>query len=418
MTGSVNDALRDMWRSVLLFIPAALAFVAILIAGYVLARLLRTGVAKALHKAGFDRVVERGAAGRALGERIAPSQLCAKIVFYAVLLVALQLAFGIWGPNPVSDLLTALVSWLPRAFVAVVIVVVAAAVGGAARDLIGSALGGLPYGRLLARVAYGTILGLGSIAALDQVGIATAVTRPVLIAVLATVAGVVIVGVGGGLIRPMQGRWEVWLERAGTESAVIREHAREARRAAAEEKAREEARRIVEEQERRAREEARLAEEEARRAEEEARRAEEEQRRAAEEAEAQRVAAAREEEERRLHELREQEEQKARRDAQEREARLAEEQRRIRQAEREREGRLAEQARASGDQTVIIPMQRTPRDSHPVPGFGDDRTEPLGPVGDRTEPLGPVDERTEPLGREDPGRPDDGGDERDRPPAT
>jgi hypothetical protein len=35
----------------------------------------------------------------------------------------------------------------------------------------------------------------------------------VLITVLATIGGVVIVGMGGGLIRPMQQRWETWINR-------------------------------------------------------------------------------------------------------------------------------------------------------------------------------------------------------------
>ena len=254
MSGTdLSDALSDMWRSVLLFVPTALAFLAILLIGYVLARLIRTVVAKTLRRIGFDRAVERGAIGRALGGRAEPSGLCAKIAFYAVLLFALQLAFGIWGPNAVSDLLTALIGWLPRAFVAIIIIVVAAGIGGAVRDLIGSALGGLAYGRLLAQAAYWLIVALGVIAALDQVQIATAVTQPLLIAVLATVAGVLIVGVGGGLVRPMQGRWEVWLDRAGAESTAIREHARnyadERARVAAERKAaEEEAARVAAEQ--------------------------------------------------------------------------------------------------------------------------------------------------------------------------
>ncbi|GAA2360590.1 hypothetical protein Cme02nite_37820 [Catellatospora methionotrophica] len=49
---------------------------------------------------------------------------------------------------------------------------------------------------------------------------------PILIAVLATVAGILIVGVGGGLVRPMQSRWDTWLDRAGEESTRVAEHAR------------------------------------------------------------------------------------------------------------------------------------------------------------------------------------------------
>ncbi|GAB2616271.1 hypothetical protein Aab01nite_29010 [Paractinoplanes abujensis] len=226
MTGDgLGRGLSDMWRSVLLFLPTALAFAAILLVGYLIARLLRTAATRALHRAGLDRVVERGAAAP-LFTRVSASELTGKLLFYGVLLFALQVAFGLWGPNPVSDLLTDVIAWLPRLLVAIVLIVVAATVARAAEDLIGGALGSLPYGRLLARAASVVIVALGVIAALDQVRIATTITQPVLIAVLATLAGVVIVGVGGGLIRPMQQRWDTWLDRAATESAVIREHAR------------------------------------------------------------------------------------------------------------------------------------------------------------------------------------------------
>ncbi|MBL7261935.1 mechanosensitive ion channel family protein [Paractinoplanes lichenicola] len=226
MTGDgLGRGLSDMWRSVLLFVPTALAFAAILLIGYLIARLLRTAATRALHKAGLDRAAQRGAAAR-LFTRMSASELTGKLLFYGILLFALQVAFGLWGPNPVSDLLTSLIAWLPRLFVAIVLIVVAAAVARAAQDLIGGALSSLPYGGLLARSVSVVIVALGVIAALDQVRIATSVTQPVLIAVLATIAGVVIVGVGGGLIRPMQHRWETWLERAATESAAIREHAK------------------------------------------------------------------------------------------------------------------------------------------------------------------------------------------------
>ena len=290
MTGNgLGQGLSDMWRSVLLFLPKALVFIVILAVGYLVARLLRAAVGRLLRRAGFDRAVERGAVGRMLSGKITASDLCAKLVFYGILLFALQLAFGIWGPNPVGDLLTALIAWLPRAFVAIVIVVVAAAVAGAVHDLIASALGGLGYAKVLARAVAIVIVTLGVIAALDQVEIATAVTRPLLIAVLATVAGVVIVGVGGGLIRPMQSRWEGWLDKAETESAAIREQARayaeeRARQTAAEEARKAaEARRIAEEEARRAAE-ARRAEEERKAAEVARKAAEDEARRIADEA--------------------------------------------------------------------------------------------------------------------------------------
>ncbi|MBQ1037475.1 hypothetical protein KBX46_14655 [Micromonospora sp. C81] len=227
MSDNVSDAVGDALRSVMLFLPKAVAFLAILVAGWLIAKAVLKIVEKVLERVGFDRAVERGGIRRALSRsRYDASDIVAKLVYYGLLLFTLQLAFGIWGPNPISDLLGAVIAWLPRAFVAIVIVVVAAAIANAVKDIISGALGGLSYGRVLATTASVFILGLGVIAALNQIGVATAVTTPVLIAVLATIGGILVVGVGGGLIRPMQSRWEAWLTRAEQESQQIAAHAR------------------------------------------------------------------------------------------------------------------------------------------------------------------------------------------------
>ena len=215
---SFTDSAGDALRSVLTFIPKLVAFLVILLIGWLVAKLLRTAVVKGLHKVHFDRAVERGGIGQALSRsKYDASGLVAQIVYYAILLIALEIGFGVFGPNPVSDLLTRIVSWLPLAIVAIIIVVVAAAIARAVKDLISAALGGVSYGRVLANIASIAIIALGVIAALNQMGIATTVTTPVLIAALATVGGVIVVGVGGGLIRPMQQRWERWLDRAERE---------------------------------------------------------------------------------------------------------------------------------------------------------------------------------------------------------
>src|SRR5437763_14892388 len=139
----MSGALHDMVRAVVLFLPKAVAFVAILVVGWLVARVLRTAVDKVLERHGFDRAVERGGIRAALARsRYDASDLVGRRVYYAVLLFTLQLAFGIWGPNPVSDLIRGVVAWLPRAFVAIVIVVGAGAIASAARAVVDNALGG------------------------------------------------------------------------------------------------------------------------------------------------------------------------------------------------------------------------------------------------------------------------------------
>ena len=222
----IGDAAGDALRSVVTFVPKLVGFLVVLLIGWIVARLLRTAVNKVLERVHFDRAVQRGGIGDALARsKFDASGLVAQIVYYAVLLIALQIAFGVFGPNPVSTLLTEIVAWLPRAIVAIIIIVVAAAIARAVQDIASRALGGLSYGRTLGKVASWFIIALGVIAALNQIGVATTVTTPILITILATIGGIAVVGVGGGLIKPMQQRWEGWLTKAEAEAPQAKAHA-------------------------------------------------------------------------------------------------------------------------------------------------------------------------------------------------
>ena len=221
-----GQGVTDAWRAVATFVPSLVMFLVILLIGWLIAKALATLVEKGLNKIGFSRLAERGGLSTMLARgNVDAVNLIAKLVYYAILLVTLQVAFGVWGQNPVTALLNEIVTWLPQAAVAIIIVVVAAAVAHAVRNLVSSALAGLSYGRMLGLLAAVFIWGLGIIAALNQIGVATTVTMPVLIAVLATVGGVLVVGVGGGLVRPMQRRWERWLDRADSEVPAAKAHA-------------------------------------------------------------------------------------------------------------------------------------------------------------------------------------------------
>lgn len=211
--------LESALTSVATFVPQLALFLVILVVGWIVARVLRKVVDALLERVRFDAAVQRGGLGSAMANaKYDASDLVALLVYYAVLLITFQLAFGIFGANPVSQLLTDIVAFLPRIVVAIVIVVIASAIAAAVKDLVTGVLGGLSYGRVLGTVASVFVIGLGVIAALSQIGVAIAVTLPVLITVLATVGGILVVGVGGGLIGPMRTRWEGWLSAAEQET--------------------------------------------------------------------------------------------------------------------------------------------------------------------------------------------------------
>lgn len=204
---------------VVAFVPKLVLALVILIVGLILARVITKALAKLLKRVGFDRLVERGGVAKALANsKLDASDLIAKILYYTLVLFVLQFTFGVFGPNSVSILLATIIAFLPKVIVAIVIVVIAAAIAAAVKTLIQDALGGLSYGKILANIASIFIIFVGVIAALNQVDIAVTVTTPILIAILATIGGVIIVGAGGGLIKPMQERWEKYLSAAEAEA--------------------------------------------------------------------------------------------------------------------------------------------------------------------------------------------------------
>jgi len=229
----MRNALQQGLSTVATFVPKLVMFLLILIIGILVAKALAKAVEQVLERVGFDGAVERGGIRRALAaSEYDASDIVSKIVYYALFLFVLQLAFGVFGPNPMSELLTQVIAFLPRLLVAIVIVVISAAIAAGVKSLIEGTLGGLSYGTVLATIASVFILALGVIAALNQIGVATAVTTPVLITVLATVGGILVIGVGGGLIGPMAKRWEGWLSRAEQQSGTIREQVKNAPSAA------------------------------------------------------------------------------------------------------------------------------------------------------------------------------------------
>lgn len=209
---TLEPGLQGALSEILGFAARALLFLVILIVGYFVAKLIGRIVNKVLERVGFDRLVERGGVKRALAKsKWDASDILAKTAFYFVMLCVLQLAFGVFGPNPISDMLTAVMAYLPHLFVAAIIIVVVAALAAGAKQLLEVSLGGLSYGKALATGASVAIWTIGVFAALSQLQIAPAIVNGLFFAMLAVLAGSLIIAIGGGGIAPMRGQWERFL---------------------------------------------------------------------------------------------------------------------------------------------------------------------------------------------------------------
>lgn len=216
---SVSQSFQNLLNTVIHSLPKILTFVIVLVIGWFVAKVLQRAIVMILRRVHFDRFVERGVVGQSLARtNYDAAGLIARIAYYAIVLIALQIAFGLFGTNPVSTMLDAIVGWLPKAIVAIILIVVASAVAKMVKDLLNGFMGGLSYGRFLTAAASVLVIAIGVIAALDQIGIASDVTNPVLYAGLATTGAILAIGVGGGAVKPMQERWERILTAAERET--------------------------------------------------------------------------------------------------------------------------------------------------------------------------------------------------------
>jgi flagellar biosynthesis protein FliQ len=138
-----TEGIESAFARVAEFVPKLVAFLLILLIGYFVAKVIAKVIDKVLEKVGFDRLVERGGIKQALASsKYDASDLVAKIVFYSLMLIVLNIAFGVFGDNAVTQMLAGVMAFLPKLFVAIIIIVLAAAIAAAVKNIVGAALGG------------------------------------------------------------------------------------------------------------------------------------------------------------------------------------------------------------------------------------------------------------------------------------
>src|SRR5687767_10753088 len=125
----MEDAIRDGLSTVAEFVPKLVLFLVILVVGIIVAKAIAKALNAVLERVGFDKAVERGGVREALANStMDASDIVAKLIYYALLLFVLQLAFGVFGPNPISALLADVIRFIPSLIVAIIILVVAASI--------------------------------------------------------------------------------------------------------------------------------------------------------------------------------------------------------------------------------------------------------------------------------------------------
>ncbi len=198
----IGDSLQKGLDSFFGFIPNLIAFLIILLIGYVIAKIARTALNKVLEKTKVDETLSKSDAGRFVEKASPdskPSHLIGFIVFWFVFLFAISAAVGALKIAALTEFIAKVQAYLPNVIVAVLIFVIAAALAGAVAGMVAKTMGDTATGKLVAAIVPGLILAIGLFMVLDQLNIApqiVTITYAALLGMLA-LAGALAFGLGG-----------------------------------------------------------------------------------------------------------------------------------------------------------------------------------------------------------------------------
>jgi Conserved TM helix len=186
------DSVEVLLEPLRIFLPKLALAMVVIIAGWGLARLAQFTLVKAMRAFNFNVLTERAGVDGFLqqgGIQVDTVEIFGLILYWAVILLALIVAFNTMGLDYITDLLTRVVWFIPRLFVALLIVVLGAYfsrfMGGAVANYCRSA--GIQDGDLLGGLVYYAILTFVLLIALDQMQIGGDIIRMSFLIILAGV---------------------------------------------------------------------------------------------------------------------------------------------------------------------------------------------------------------------------------------
>jgi len=202
---SVSDALLTLLNQVLLYVPKVISALIILIIGYIIARIVRGVLTKGLRMVHFDQVTDRAGITAMLqraGSKMDGARLLGTIAFWWIFLMFIVNALDALGLPTITAYLNLLVGYIPRLFVAFLIVVagalIANVVAGAVRGA--TAETGTTTSGLLGTLARWFILLFALLAAVTELDIA----QSMIFILFASAMGMV--ALAGGLAFGLGGR--------------------------------------------------------------------------------------------------------------------------------------------------------------------------------------------------------------------
>ena len=198
----ITSSIQKSLDSVFGYLPNIVGFLVILLIGYIIAKIVKAVVNKALARLKIDDALTNSHAGGFV-EKVSPggrpSRLVGGVAFWLIFLYALTAAIGALKIPAVTSFINQVLAYLPNVIAAVIIFVVASAVATAVVAVVQKTMGDTPTGKVVETVVPGLVMAIAAFMILTQLRIAPAIvtiTYAALIGMLA-LAGALAFGLGG-----------------------------------------------------------------------------------------------------------------------------------------------------------------------------------------------------------------------------
>lgn len=189
----LENAVSVLIARVAAFLPKLVGAVMILLAGWIVARLVRSLAKRVLHRVGLDRATERLELLEPLrhaGMTQAPSAIAAYLVYWILMLTVLLVAVETLGLSAVTTTIDRLIAYLPNVLAAGFIVVIGLLVARVGRDVVttGAAAARIAEAERVGAAIHVVIVMVVAVLAVEQLGVQTELLVTVISVMLGAVA--------------------------------------------------------------------------------------------------------------------------------------------------------------------------------------------------------------------------------------
>jgi Mechanosensitive ion channel, conserved TM helix len=169
----VGDSVQRGFDEFAEWVPNLVGFLAILIVGYFVAKIIGSLVRRVLERAGLDRALQSGTAGRFISRvTSSPSHLLGRITFWLIFIGAISIAVDVLGIAALEDFVATVWAYVPNLIAALLIFLVAGALAAGVAALVTRLMGETTTGRVVATAAPILIMAVAVFMILDQLRIA------------------------------------------------------------------------------------------------------------------------------------------------------------------------------------------------------------------------------------------------------